>query len=130
MLETIYYSFVACAYKIFNKHSFVTFSVMKLSRRLLDYILYLSLLILMIWIIGKISGLIQSPVWIDMVPYAAALVGAGIFIQKVTQMGTDLKQIGTKVNAIDSRVIKIEAKLEDKTLKEIEGFKEKTVEEK
>lgn len=98
--------------------------------RLTDFIFYLTLIVLAVWIIGKILGLIQSPAWVDMIPYAAALIGAGVFVQKVTQMGTDLKEVGKKVDNIDSRVIRIEAKLENKILKEIEGFEEKPVEEK
>lgn len=98
--------------------------------RLTDIILYLALIILVSWIVGKSLGLIQSPVWVEMIPYAAALVGAGVFIQKVTRIGTDLKEVSVKVNNIDSKVIRIQAKLDDKILRPIEGFKEKTVEEK
>ncbi len=109
--------------------------------RLTDITLYIALITLAIWIIGKSLGLIQSPAWVEMIPYGAAVFGAGAFYQKVTRMGTDLKEVsekvGTdlkevsvKVNNIDSKVIRIQAKLEDKILKPIDGFEKKPAEEK
>lgn len=97
---------------------------MPLPKKIVDYILYLSLLVLAIWVIGKLFGIIQSPVWVEMFPYAAALMAAGAFLEMVRRMTKDVKEVSQKVSNIDARVIRMEAKMEGVELKEIEGFAE------
>jgi len=101
---------------------------MPLPKKIVEYILYLSLLILAIWIIGKLFGIIQSPAWVAVLPYAVALIAAGAFLEMVRRMAKDVTEMSQKVSNIDARVIRMEAKMEGIELKEIEGFKEKPAE--
>jgi len=101
---------------------------MLLPRKFVDFILYLSLIILAIWILGKMFGIIHSPVWVEYIPYAAGLMGAGAFLEMVKRMGKDLKEVSQKVSDIDSRVIRVEARMEGIDLKEIKGMQEEFAE--
>ena len=101
---------------------------MPLPKRIVDYIVYLSLLIFAIWIIGKLFGIIQSPAWVELVPYAVALMAAGAFLEMVRRMAKDVTEVSQKVSNIDARVIRMEAKMEGIDLKEIEGFEEELAE--
>ncbi|MBU1941954.1 MAG: hypothetical protein KKC68_09300 [Candidatus Thermoplasmatota archaeon] len=101
---------------------------MLLPKKFVDYVLYLSLFILAIWVIGKLFGIIQSPAWVEVIPYAAGLMGAGAFLEMFRRMVKDLREVSQKVSDIDSRVIRMEAKTEGYELREIEGLKEKFAE--
>ena len=83
------------------------------------------ILIILLWIIGKLFGLIQSPVWINMIPFigaAGALCGLGISIGKLLQkidtiikdidkINKILDSIDERINDINQRLIKVETKL-------------------
>ena len=80
-----------------------------------DWVFIISILILLLWIIGKSIGVIQSPVYIDMIPYLSIVFSAGALFQKIREMDKnireikmDVKETGTNVHDTDVRVTKLE----------------------
>ena len=80
-----------------------------------DWVFIISILILLLWIIGKSIGVIQSPVYIDMIPYISIVFSAGALFQKIREMDKNIREIkmdvkgtGTNVHDMDVRVTKLE----------------------
>ena len=80
-----------------------------------DWVFIISILILLLWIIGKSIGVIQSPVYIDMIPYISIVFSAGALFQKIREMDKnireikmDVKETGTNAHDMDVRVTKLE----------------------
>jgi len=83
-----------------------------------DWVFIISILILLLWIIGKSIGVIQSPVYIDMIPYLSIVFSAGALFQKIREMDKnileikmDVKETGTSLHYIDVRVSKLETSM-------------------
>ncbi|MCK4811401.1 MAG: hypothetical protein KAS74_03940 [Methanosarcinales archaeon] len=83
-----------------------------------DWVFIISILILSLWIIGKSIGLIQSPIYIDMIPYLSIVFSAGALFQKIREMDKniveikmDVKETGTNLHNIDVRVTKLETSM-------------------
>lgn len=84
-----------------------------------DILFWIGILIVIIWAIGKTIGLINSPVWIDMIPiYGAVATAMGIslkigrILQKIEQVLKDVGNIQLEVKDIDKRVTVIESKMD------------------
>ena len=81
---------------------------MKEERDWLDIISWIMMIggatIYFIWVIGKMTGLIHSPVWIEYLPH---------FVGGITLLGATVKagKLIEKVNSIDKKVISIEHSL-------------------
>ena len=80
-----------------------------------DWVFIISILVLLLWIVGKSIGLIKSPVYIDMIPYLSIVFSAGALFQKIREMDkniretkTDIKDIETDLHGMDGRMIKLE----------------------
>ena len=85
-----------------------------------DWVFIISMLILLLWIIGKTIGFIRSPVYIDMIPYLSIVFSAGALFQKIREMDKNIKEIKigakdteTSLHSIDTRVIKLETVLDN-----------------
>ncbi|MBI2581386.1 hypothetical protein HYV85_06330 [Candidatus Woesearchaeota archaeon] len=98
--------------QLFSKHN----------TALYDWLFWLSLFITGLWFALKIAGFIKTPFWIEFVPVASIIFGAGIFFQKVEHIGDDLhdfktemrefkKETHQELSNLSTRVTRIEAKL-------------------
>lgn len=87
-----------------------------------DKILYwagwVALGITTVWIILKAMGVISSPIWVEMIPYAGIVFWAGVTYQKVAALTTemaevksDLKSVDRRLTNVETRVINVESKL-------------------
>ncbi|MEM4263746.1 MAG: hypothetical protein QW666_02515 [Candidatus Woesearchaeota archaeon] len=76
--------------------------------KIYDIIFWTSLGIVAIWVFLKMIGVIHSPVWIQMVPYAGAIFAAGVFYQFVKSMKRDVYDLKSRMNIIESRTNSIE----------------------
>ena len=83
-----------------------------------DWVFIISILILLLWIIGKSIGVIQSPVYIDMIPYLSIVFSAGALFQKIREMDKnileikmDVQETGTNLHYMDVRVSKLETSM-------------------
>ncbi len=80
-----------------------------------DVLIWLGMLIIALWAIGKATGLIHSPVWSDMIPVFGALVTiAGIslkigrILQKLDTVIDDVGDIKIELKQVDKRVTVLE----------------------
>lgn len=76
-----------------------------------DLVFWLSLIVLAAWIVGKAIGLIKSPAWVEMIPYASAVFIAGTVWQKISYAFEDIKGIKEdikKISDIDKRLYGLE----------------------
>ena len=48
-----------------------------------DVIIWISLIVLVLYIIGKLTGIINTPEWINLIPVITMVFFAGAFYQKV-----------------------------------------------
>lgn len=94
-----------------------------------DWVFWVSIAVVVLWMILKIVGVIHSPVWQEMLPIAggaAAIVAyalkAGRYLEKIDHIKTDLhnfksdmsdfrKEVIGELREHDRRLVRIEAKL-------------------
>lgn len=99
------------------------------STAIYDWLFWISLLITGLWFALKIAGVIKTPFWIEFIPVASIIFGAGILFQKVEHIGDDLHdfklemhefkrnveagfdEVKAELHKHDSRLIRIEARL-------------------
>ena len=78
----------------------------------LEIILYASLGIILAWAIGKALGFIQSPAWIEVLPFIAIPFAAGAGYQKIKglldNINSNLGKLARNVNGIDRRLSSLE----------------------
>ena len=85
---------------------------MKIRLRPTDIIFYLILAIILIWAILKTIGIIQSPIWLEMLPVFVAVFGAGIFYQKVMVIRDTVNDIKEEIKNLEKRISSIEKKID------------------
>jgi hypothetical protein len=86
-----------------------------------DVLFWLGIAIMVVWIIGKLAGLIHSPTWVETLPIIGALVAVlsiglkGRALQKldyvfdaVNELKGDMKEVKAELKAHDSRITAIE----------------------
>lgn len=101
-----------------------------------DWIFWISIAVIVVWMILKAAGIIHSPAWQELLPYlgyaaaiAAFFLKAGAFSQKVDYIAKDLHEfklemhefknkteirfdeVKAELHKHDNRLIRIEAKL-------------------
>lgn len=101
-----------------------------------DWIFWISVAVVVIWMILKAVGIIQSPVWQELLPYAGAFAAVvayfqktGAYLQKIDYIGQDIhdsklemrefrdkteikfEEVKAELHKHDNRLIRIEAKL-------------------
>ena len=76
-----------------------------MKRPIWDYLFYLSMLILTIWLILKVVGLIKTPVWLEYgVPIGSFILGLVTLFQSINGKFDDVfKEIG-RLHANDARL--------------------------
>ncbi len=94
-----------------------------------DIIIWISLIVLVLYIIGKLTGFINTPEWINLVPIMALVFFAGAFYQKVlsfiSQMYIRTDYFKKNIDNIDSNITEIKGELSkhDKRLFSLEKRK-------
>ncbi len=80
-----------------------------------DAVIWISLLIIFVWVLLKSFGIIHSPVWIEMIPYYGVLgfllgviYKAGKIVQFIKEIKKKVDLIGNKLDNIEDRFIKVE----------------------
>lgn len=70
------------------------------------------LLILVLWALAKATGIIKTPIWVEMIPYfsvAAALAGGGIkvgkVLEKISTLCKDMKEVKHDVKEIQKKAL-------------------------
>lgn len=69
-----------------------------MKRPIWDYLFYISLLVLTIWLILKVTGVIQTPLWLEYgVPIGSAIITAATLFQglndKLTKMQSSISSM-------------------------------------
>jgi len=90
-----------------------------MARRLdfFDVVFYLILLLMIGWFVGKATGYISSPVWLEYFPVLGAVFGGGILYNKVDtldetcdELKTHIESIKNKICDLGMRVVRVEAR--------------------
>lgn len=99
-----------------------------------DYLLGLSIILILGWAFLKAIGWINTPEWVLMIPYFAAglallscVFKAGKISQSIEGMGTDVKDLKTKTENIDKNLTSLSTHvaLRDEQIKKMdESMKE------
>ncbi|MBI2140966.1 hypothetical protein HYU16_00930 [Candidatus Woesearchaeota archaeon] len=94
-----------------------------------DWIFWISVTVVVVWMVLKAAGIIQSPAWQVLLPYAGSLVAVvayfqktGRQLQKIDHLDRDFHEFRSKaelrfdeikdgLHKHDNRLIRIEAKL-------------------
>lgn len=79
----------------------------ELKDKILEWAGWFSLGICAVWVLLKAIGIIQSPIWIEMIPYAGAIFGAGIGFQILKDLKFRIEKIEPKMNEIEKDQIHI-----------------------
>ncbi|GFO96137.1 hypothetical protein ig2599ANME_0324 [groundwater metagenome] len=85
-----------------------------------DVLFWLGILMLTAWIIGKLTGLIQSPVWIEQFPFIAALITilsiglkAGRILQKLDYVIDAVGKLSDNVKEHEKDIITIKHEISE-----------------
>jgi hypothetical protein len=80
-----------------------------------DVVIWVSLVIILIWVLLKSFGIIHSPLWVEMIPYYSGLsfllgivYKAGKIVETINYMGYDIKVLKNKFDSFENRFSKIE----------------------
>jgi len=83
-----------------------------------DVLFWLGILMLTAWIIGKLTGLIHSPVWIEQFPFIAALITilsiglkAGRILQKLDNVIDAVEKLNNNVKEHDKDIMELKHKV-------------------
>ena len=82
-----------------------------------DYLFYLSILVLIIWLILKVAGLINSPVWLEYgIPMGSFILALVMFFQSIAEKMGDLRlgdaRLEGKFSRLDSKLSHIDKDFE------------------
>src|SRR3989338_1686239 len=73
------------------------------------WVFWLSLGIIALWIILRLLGIFESPIWQEMIPYAGAIFAAGSFFQMIFDLRKRINRIEVRQNRMASGLIKLES---------------------
>lgn len=75
--------------------------------KIYDVLFWTSILVIAIWVFLKMIGVIQSPVWVEMIPYAGAIFAVGAFYQLVKTMRIDITDLKVRTNSIEKDITEL-----------------------
>ena len=95
---------------------------MKDYTKIYTIIFWISLLSILLWLILKALGYINTPPLIELFPYFSAVFGAGAFFQMIRDMKDRLnklekettngfKDVDTKISGLDKRIVMLETRI-------------------
>ncbi|MBW2968657.1 hypothetical protein KY304_00190 [Candidatus Woesearchaeota archaeon] len=79
--------------------------------KIYDIIFWMSMLIMIVWIILKIAGIINSPVWIEMIPYMSIVFAAGAFYQSINNAKLDMADLKIRMGAVELKFHDLEKEM-------------------
>ena len=89
---------------------------MKIPVKVYDWIYWISIVVVLLWMVLKATGVINSPVWQELLPFAGGVVAViayfqkvGRSLQKIEHMDSDLREFKAEIKA-DLRDFKFEFK--------------------
>lgn len=71
-------------------------------------IFWTSLLVILVWVILKMIGVINSPVWIQLIPYFSAVFAAGAFFQSINSIKLDVSDLKARMGSVELRTHNME----------------------
>lgn len=77
-------------------------------RSIWDYLAWIILFLITIWIILKITGIIQTPIWLQYSPLLGVIYLAGWAMSKLDTATEDIKEIKTDIEEIKKDTQEIE----------------------
>ena len=83
--------------------------IQPMKRSIWDYLFYASMAVVLIWLVLKMTGVIQTPVWLEYgVPIGSFVIGFMMFFQSLTDKMTSLSihdaRIETSLEHVDKDV--------------------------
>ncbi len=78
-----------------------------------DVIIWISLIVLVLYIIGKLTGFINTPEWINLIPVITMIFFAGAFYQKVLAF---MERMSIRMNYLKNSLDKTNEKITDISL--------------
>ena len=81
---------------------------MKDYSKLYAIIFWLSLLSILVWLILKVLGIINTPLWLELFPLFSAIFGAGAFFQMSFDMRKRLSKLENRTEKIASGLTTVE----------------------
>lgn len=79
--------------------------------KIYDILFWTSLSVIAIWVFLKMIGVIHSPVWVQMIPYAGAIFAAGTFYQLMKILRIDVFDLKTRMNSIEREITEVKTNL-------------------
>jgi len=79
-------------------------------RNIWDTLVWVAIIVFLVWIILKLTGVIQSPVLVELIPYISGAYVVGRVFQKLETTLNDVETIKTEVKEIDKRLMSLEIK--------------------
>jgi len=74
-----------------------------------DIIFWVSMLVIVVWIILKMIGVINSPVWMQMIPYMSIVFAAGAFYQSINAMKADIADLKVRMCIVEKDIIQMQS---------------------
>ena len=70
-------------------------------RQIFDIVAWIVIGLILLWLILKVTGVINTPLWLQYSPLFGAVYLAGWFAKKITGVADDVKDIKKEVKEID-----------------------------
>ena len=77
---------------------------------------YIGSAMILVWALLKATGIIQSPIWVEMIPFVGAGLGvitlifrAGRMVEKIERVIFDLEKLTARTSSIDYRLTSLES---------------------
>ncbi|MFC1647997.1 hypothetical protein ACFL1B_00920 [Nanoarchaeota archaeon] len=83
----------------------------EITRKIMDVLFYLCLLTILVWGYLKSVGYINTPAFVQFIPYAAATFSAGMFYQRFINLERNVSQLKLDVNTLQLDVHDIKNKI-------------------
>ncbi|MBW2974886.1 hypothetical protein KY366_04170 [Candidatus Woesearchaeota archaeon] len=89
--------------------------------RIYEIIFWLALIIIALWLVLKAVGIINSPVWVEAIPYASGLFAAGAAFQVLKDTKDNVRTLTKRVGRMGQGLTKVEIEVKhlEKEIKEI-----------
>jgi ABC-type enterochelin transport system permease subunit len=85
-----------------------------------DILFWIAMIILILYIIGKLAGIINTPEWVDLIPLITLVFIMGAFYQKISGF---METMANRTNYLKNNLDKISDRLieQDKRISSLEG---------
>lgn len=80
--------------------------------KIYDLIFWTSMIVILVWIILKAVGIINTPVVIQLIPYAGGIFAFGVFFQVIKDLKDQMKEVKDDLKQINKRLIHVEVVVE------------------